>query len=122
MIFPFEEDHMSTRVICNALAEMRAAYESRNFSYLLGLIEEAQSMANRMETALIARESAEYYEDEIREYKKQIRELKREKRALEDEVEYLRDELFGLKNAKIVVHNENAEEEVLKIVQEATKS
>jgi hypothetical protein len=40
------------RSICAALQEMRFAYKTRNFSYLNGLIEEAQSYANRMESAL----------------------------------------------------------------------
>lgn len=43
---------MPNRTICNVLEEMRQCHETRNFSYLLGLIEEAQSMANRMEAAL----------------------------------------------------------------------
>jgi cell division protein FtsB len=32
--------------------EMRKCNETRNYAYLLSLIEEAQSMANRMEAAL----------------------------------------------------------------------
>lgn len=40
------------RTICDILEEMRKCYDTRNFSHLLGLIEEAQSMANRMETSL----------------------------------------------------------------------
>lgn len=40
------------RTLCSVLEEMRKLHETRNFSGLLGLIEEAQSMANRMEAAL----------------------------------------------------------------------
>ena len=40
------------RSLCDVLNEMRTANETRNYSYLAGLIEEAQSMANRMEAAL----------------------------------------------------------------------
>ena len=45
---------MSTpnRTICDVLEELRQCYKTRNFSYMPGLIEEAQSMANRMEAAL----------------------------------------------------------------------
>ena len=40
------------RTLCDVLGEMRKCFETRNFSYLMGLISEAQSMANRMEAAL----------------------------------------------------------------------
>ena len=42
----------TNRYICEVLREMRKCYETRNFSYLLGLIEEAQTLANRMEAAI----------------------------------------------------------------------
>lgn len=40
------------RTLCDVLREMRECYNSRNFSHLLGLIEEAQTMGNRMEAGL----------------------------------------------------------------------
>ena len=40
------------RTLCDVFEEMRKCSETRNFSYLPGLIEEAQHMANRMEAAL----------------------------------------------------------------------
>ena len=40
------------RLLCDVLEEMRKCYECRNFAHLLGLIEEAQMLANRMEAAL----------------------------------------------------------------------
>lgn len=40
------------RTICDVLSEMRKCHETHNYAYLPGLIEEAQSMANRMEAAL----------------------------------------------------------------------
>jgi len=40
------------RYLCDVLEEMRQAYNTRNFGGLLGLIEEAQSLGNRMEAAL----------------------------------------------------------------------
>ena len=43
---------MPHRYICDVLKEMRTCHETRNFSYLMGLIEEAQTMAERMEAAL----------------------------------------------------------------------
>ena len=43
---------MPNRFLCDVLEEMRACYKTRNFSYLLGLIEEAQTLGERMESAL----------------------------------------------------------------------
>lgn len=43
---------MPHRYLCSVLEEMRTCYKSRNFSYLLGLIEEAQVLGERMESAL----------------------------------------------------------------------
>lgn len=43
---------MPNRYLCTVLQEMRTCYKTRNFSYLLGLIEEAQVMGDRMESAL----------------------------------------------------------------------
>lgn len=40
------------RTLCQVLEEMRGCYKSRNFASLMGLIEEAQSMGNRMESSL----------------------------------------------------------------------
>ena len=40
------------RTICSVLEEMRSCNETKNYSYLLGLIEEAQSMANKMESKI----------------------------------------------------------------------
>ena len=40
------------RTLCGVLDDMRGCYKTRNFSALMGLIEEAQLMGNRMEAAL----------------------------------------------------------------------
>ena len=40
------------RVMCDVLEEMRNCFKTYNFSPILGLIEEVQSMANRMESGL----------------------------------------------------------------------
>lgn len=40
------------RTICDVLSEMRTCCHTLDFSYLFGLIEEAQTMANRMEAGL----------------------------------------------------------------------
>lgn len=40
------------RHMCDVLEEMRKCYKTYNFNHMLSLIEEAQSMANRMESGL----------------------------------------------------------------------
>lgn len=78
---------MSNRTLCSILEEMRKAHETRNFSYTLGLIEEAQSAANRMEAALQDKNDLEYYRRDLRDLKKEIKKLRAEKEKLEDEKE-----------------------------------
>jgi|TARA_B110000444_G_C18754175_1_gene554267 hypothetical protein len=59
---------------------MRDCVKTSNFSYLSGLIEEAQSLANRMESRLY----------EIRDFERlheDIRKLKAEKKKLEEATE-----------------------------------
>lgn len=41
------------RTMCDVLEEMRKCNKTRNYAQLLGLVEEAQSMANRMEARLM---------------------------------------------------------------------
>ena len=68
---------MPNRYLCSVLDEMRECTKTLNFSYLLGLIEEAQTLGNRMEAKLY----------EIRDYESlldDIKELKKEKKKLEE--------------------------------------
>ena len=70
---------MPHRYLCTVLDEMRECIKTVNFSYLLGLIEEAQILANRMEARLF----------EMKDYErlhKEIRDLKKKKKKLEEEV------------------------------------
>ncbi len=64
---------MPNRTLCNVLDEMRKANKTRNYSSLLGLIEEAQSMGNRMESALYDKLDVEDYEEKKRVLKRQLR-------------------------------------------------
>ena len=43
---------MANRYLCDVLNEMRKCVKTLNFSYLLGLIEEAQTLGSRMEAKL----------------------------------------------------------------------
>jgi len=75
---------MVNRYLCTVLGEMRKCVKTLNFSYLLGLIEEVQTLANRMETRLF----------EIKDYERlheEIRDLKKKKKKLEEEVEELEE-------------------------------
>lgn len=73
------------RTLCDVLKEMRACYETRNFCSLMGLIEEAQSMGNRMESAL---------EDvsDLKEIRKAIKEERETLKKLMDETKKLNKE------------------------------
>lgn len=69
---------MPNRTLCEVFEEMRKCVETRNFSYLLGLIEEAQTLANRMEAALWDQKELKNIRDKIRDAKDKLKELKHE--------------------------------------------
>ena len=71
---------MPNRLLCAVLDEMRECVKTTNFSYLPGLIEEAQSLANRMEAHL-------YEIKDFNRLHKDIKALKKKKKKLEDKVE-----------------------------------
>ena len=74
---------MPNRTICDTLEAMRKCYETRNFSYLPGLIEEAQNLANRMESALWDQKEFKYRAKEHKKLKAEIKKLEKTKEALE---------------------------------------
>ena len=63
------------RNMCDVLHEMRSCVETSNFSYLKGLIEEGQSYASRMESALESLDT-EWEHRKIKALKTKKRELK----------------------------------------------
>jgi len=71
--------------MCQALDEMRACYKTYNFSPMKGLIEEVQSMGNRMEGALEDKNDLRTARNEVKELQKEIRKLKKKKAKLEEE-------------------------------------
>jgi len=75
---------MPNRFICEVFTEMRSCHRTRNYSYLTGLIEEAQSLANRMEAGLSDSRDFEYLRE-------QVSKLKKEKKELEKAVALLKD-------------------------------
>lgn len=75
----------STRFLCDILKDMRSAYDTRNFSYLPGLIEEMQYRAYRMEERLDTINNMETMERNRTRLKKEIAELREERRKLREE-------------------------------------
>jgi len=78
---------MPNRTLCSVLEAMRKCYETRNFSYLLSLIEEAQNMGNRMESSLYDKSDVKSYQDEARRLNKKLAKLRRKIRDAEDTLE-----------------------------------
>ena len=66
------------RSICAVFEDMRSCNETKNYSYLLGLIEEAQSMANKMESKIDLINDFEELKDKYKELEEQKNELKKE--------------------------------------------
>ena len=77
---------MPNRTMCDVLEEMRKCHETHNYAPLLGLIEEIQSMANRMEASL-------YDKSDYSLVKKRIKKEKKALKVLMGETNKLRKEL-----------------------------
>ena len=75
---------MPNRYLCDVLGEMRECVKTLNFSYLLGLIEEAQTFANRMESKLYEIKDFERLHKEIKDLKKKRKNLEKKVVALEE--------------------------------------
>jgi hypothetical protein len=74
--------YWSERTMCDVLEEMRAASKAKNYSYIDGLIEEVQSMGNRMEAGLEKYGSIAMAEKQVANTKNEIKALDREVQAL----------------------------------------
>lgn len=77
-------DLMPNRTLCSVLEDMRKCNETKNYSYLSGLIEEAQMLGNRMEAKLYDIKDYEYKMEELRRMKKEVKDLKAEKENLQN--------------------------------------
>ena len=75
---------MANRYLCDVLYEMRECNKTLNFSYLLGLSEEAQTLGNRMESKLHEIKDYERLHEDIRDLKKKKKKLEKEVEALEE--------------------------------------
>ena len=70
------------RTLCDVLEAMRACDKTKNYASLLGLVEEAQLMANRMEAGL-------YDKEDVKNWTKTRSKLKKEIKALVKKIEGL---------------------------------
>ena len=75
---------MANRYLCDVLNEMRKCVKTLNFSYLLGLIEEAQTLGSRMESRLFEIKDHERLHKEIRDLKKKKKKLGKKVEELEE--------------------------------------
>ena len=65
------------RYICEVLEEMRTCTKTLNFAVIPSLIEEVQTMANRMEMALSDMKDLETLKDDIHEKKEELKVLEK---------------------------------------------
>ena len=65
------------RYICDVIEEMRTSVKTLNFAMIPSLIEEVQTMANRMEMALEDMKDLKSMKDEIHEKKEELKILKK---------------------------------------------
>ena len=65
------------RYMCEVLDEMRTCTKTLNFAILPSLIEEVQTMANRMEMALSDMKDLEILKEDIHEKKQELKDLEK---------------------------------------------
>lgn len=66
---------MPNRTLCDVLKAMRDCHKTRNYSYLLGLVEEAQVLGNRMEAALWDQSDFKHAEKRHKKLKEKIKKM-----------------------------------------------
>jgi len=76
---------MPERYMCAVLDEMRAMHKTRNYSGLLGLIEEVQTMANRMEAAIGEKDNYQRWHKRFKEEKAKYKKLLKKTNKLRKE-------------------------------------
>ena len=81
----FYDHYYLTRTLCNVLEEMRKCHKTRNYSMLSSLIEEAQSMGNRMEAKLDTIKSFKALEEDHKKLRVEYKELHNKVEKLKEE-------------------------------------
>ncbi len=79
----YEDYFYLNRTVCDVLEEMRKSVETMNMSYLPGLIEETQSMVNKMEAAIGDIKDFKKMKKNIKTLEEEVKELRKEKNKLE---------------------------------------
>ena len=79
------------RVMCDVLEEMRVCCKTLNFGHLLGLIEEVQSLGNRMEAGLEQKGDIESIDKEWTKKKKELKDLDRSLLRKQEKIEELKE-------------------------------
>ena len=120
----YDEEVMVNRYICSVLEEMRAADKVKNYSYMAGMIEEAQVLANRMEAALYDKDDLNRAHDEAKKVRDEVKKLREEKKKLEAEIKDAKGKLSKQekKEAKVRYKGEQAEIARLKAEIETLKN
>ena len=72
------------RSICSILDDLRKAHETRNYSYLTGIIEELQWAGNRMEASLGDIQDINQWKKERTKLRHEITKLEHKKDSLEE--------------------------------------
>lgn len=72
------------RTVCEVLEEIRSCDKTKNYSPLLGLVEEVQSLVNRMEASLRDVNDLEHLADEKRKLKKKLKKLSKKTESTEE--------------------------------------
>ena len=75
------------RYVCDVLEEMRTSVKTLNFAMIPSLIEEVQTMANRMEMALSDMKDLKALKEEIVDKKEELETLKDKIRKIEKKIE-----------------------------------
>lgn len=64
---------MPNRTMCDVLEEMRMCHKTQNYASMLGLVEEAQSMANRMEATITEKKDYQDWHKLVQKEKDELR-------------------------------------------------
>ena len=80
------------RTLCEVLEEMRACFKTRNFASLSGLIEETQSMGNKMEAKLNDIADVKRYTEQRKDLYNEVGQLQKDIEKLEQKREDLKDD------------------------------
>ena len=83
---------MPNRLVCNVLEEMRNCSKTNNYSYLDGLIEETQSLVNRMEAKLFDMRDIKCLNEEIQKKREEVNRLEQKVELLEEKEKFLTQE------------------------------